>query len=115
MYWSAMRPIEKRSTASWRAAAQSIVAFYVHDMGRADSWENPQHDGIWIQAEKAFFVVGSSKRGGMGMIEVVPFESREDALVFAKEYGGKIALFQEVLSKFLFPEPDETNNAVASD
>lgn len=85
--------------------AQSVVALYVHDMGRAHSWESPQADGIWIAAQKAHFVVGSSKRGGMGMIEVVPFESKEDAKLFAGEYGGTVVTYENIESRFLFPEP----------
>lgn len=84
--------------------AQSVVAIYVHDMGRADSWENPQADGIWIEAQEAVFVVGSSKRGGMGMIEVVPFASPKDAEVFIEQNGGKIVAFEDIAAKFLFPE-----------
>ena len=43
------------------------------------SWADPQDDGIWINAKKAFYVIGSTKRGGMGAKETVPFEDRSKA------------------------------------
>jgi copper chaperone NosL len=87
--------------------AQSVVAIYVHDMGNAQSWENPQTEGIWILAETAFYVINSSKQGGMGMIEVVPFGEREKAVKFAEEFGGQIVKYKEIPVENLFPDPDE--------
>lgn len=84
--------------------AQSITALYVHDMGRATSWENPQADGIWINAQTAFYVVGSIKRGGMGMPEVVPFALQNDALEFADQFGGNVVNYQNIATRYLFPE-----------
>ncbi|MEH6403880.1 MAG: nitrous oxide reductase accessory protein NosL [Sneathiella sp.] len=93
--------------------AQSISALYVHDMGRATSWENPQDDGIWIPAQTAFFVVGSEKRGGMGMIEIVPFGGQEKAQQFALQYGGSVVPYAEVSTKYIFPDLDEDENTTA--
>lgn len=93
--------------------AQSIVTIYVHDMGQAVSWENPQNDGIWIQADGAFFVVGSRRRGGMGMQEVVPFGSALKAASFAEEYGGEVVALDDIPTKFLFPEMDDGQDVVA--
>ncbi len=86
--------------------AQSITALYVHDMGRATSWENPQDDGIWISAEGALYVVGSEKRGGMGMPEVVPFASQAAALDFAEQFGGTVVDYRNIATSYLFPEDD---------
>ena len=93
--------------------AQSITAMYVHDMGKATSWENPQNDGIWISAEEAFYVVGSVKRGGMGMPEVVPFASQANALDFAKQFGGTVVNYQNIATKYLFP--DDTEDVAAKE
>jgi len=82
-------------------------------MGRATSWENPQDDGIWIPAEDAFYVVGSEKRGGMGMIEVVPFELEEKALEFTLQHGGAVVPYANISMKYIFPDPDEDQKTTA--
>jgi copper chaperone NosL len=66
-----------------------VLAAYVSDMGAAESWEQPGRDN-WIPAADAFYVVGSSRVGGMGAPETVPFGKREAAEAFAKEYGGSV-------------------------
>ncbi len=67
-----------------------ILAIYVNDMGAAGAtWEKPG-DGNWIDAQKAFFVVGSAREGGMGAPETVPFAVLADAEAFAKDEGGKV-------------------------
>ncbi len=53
------------------------------------TWEKPG-DGNWIDAGKAFFVVGSTREGGMGAPETVPFASQADAEAFAKAEGGTV-------------------------
>lgn len=95
--------------------AQSIVAFYVHDMGQATSWEQPQTDGIWMQAQSAFFVIESVKRGGMGMTEVVPFGTREKAEQFALLYGGRVVSYSDIPTDSLFPEPLEIDSALVKE
>ncbi|MET3791512.1 nitrous oxide reductase accessory protein NosL [Aquamicrobium terrae] len=67
-----------------------ILAIYVNDMGAPRAtWEKPG-DGNWIDAGKAFFVVGSTREGGMGAPETVPFASQADAEAFAKAEGGTV-------------------------
>lgn len=67
-----------------------ILAIYVNDMGAPGAtWEQPG-DGNWIKAEKAFFVVGSEREGGMGAPETVPFSTLAAAETFAQTEGGKI-------------------------
>lgn len=67
-----------------------ILAIYVNDMGAAGAtWEKPG-DGNWIDAKKAFFVVGSAREGGMGAPETVPFSSLAKAEAFARTEGGKV-------------------------
>ena len=48
---------------------KNIVAIYVNDMGRA-SWEAPEPE-TWIEARGAWYVIESSRRGGMGAPEAV--------------------------------------------
>ncbi len=73
---------------------KNIAAIYVTDVGRA-SWDRPE-PGTWIDARKAFYVVGSDRLGGMHAPEVVPFSSREDAQRFVQQHGGKIYTFSTV-------------------
>ncbi len=93
---------------------QSIVTIYVHDMGEAVSWEKPQRDGIWIAADTAYYVVGSDRRGGMGMPEVVPFGSALKAAEFAKIHGGDVVAYNDVPTEYLFPELDDEEETVVS-
>ncbi|RMF70588.1 MAG: copper resistance protein CopZ, partial [Alphaproteobacteria bacterium] len=48
-----------------------IIAFYVQDMGRAESWAHPGRD-FFIPADRALYVWGSDRKGGMGAPELVP-------------------------------------------
>jgi len=67
-----------------------IVAVYVNDMGAAGAtWDEPGK-GNWIAADKAFYVVGSARRGGMGAPEAVPFSSRQSAEAFRLVEGGRV-------------------------
>lgn len=72
-----------------------VLATYVSDMSKADSWEEPGIEN-WISAEKAMFVVGSKQSGGMGAPEVVPFSSEASALVFAQQNGGKVMALADI-------------------
>lgn len=74
---------------------KDIRAIYVSDMARAPSWEDPGADN-WIEARKAFFVIGSSRSSGMGADETVPFGDRQAAEKFVAEYGGRIVTFSDV-------------------
>lgn len=70
-------------------------AIYVTDMASAPDWDSPQN-GSWIPAQQALYVVGSSRRGGMGAQEVVPFSQREAAQAFADQYGGNVVAFANI-------------------
>ncbi len=74
---------------------KDIVAIYVSDMGKAQSWDKPGADN-WIEASKALFVIGSRAKGGMGGEEAVPFSERAAAEKFVGENGGRIVAFAEV-------------------
>ena len=73
---------------------KNIAAIYVTDIGHA-SWDQPE-PGAWIEAREAFYVLGSDRVGGMQAAEVVPFISREDAMLFIKQYGGEILVFDAI-------------------
>lgn len=75
------------------ARPRDLLAVYVNDMGRG-SWEKPEA-GAWIEAEKAFYVIGSSKTGAMGDREAVPFANKETAGRFAAEFGGEVLDFEK--------------------
>lgn len=69
-----------------------VVAAYTQDMAKAD-WRNPQ--GYWVDATKAFYVVGSKLQGSMGPT-IASFAQRPDAESFARQHGGKVYAFGEV-------------------
>lgn len=73
---------------------KNIVAIYVNDMGRAD-WDKPD-DSTWIDARSALYVVDSSRTGGMGTAELVPFSRRQDADAFVRQYGGEVLGFEQI-------------------
>ena len=73
---------------------KNIAAIYVTDMGRA-SWDQPE-PGTWIDARKAFYVIGSDRVGGMQAPELAPFASRKDAQQFTKQHGGKVYSFDAI-------------------
>lgn len=73
-----------------------ILAVYVNDMGTAGAtWDRPG-DGNWIAADKAFYVVGSAREGGMGAPEAVPFSSRESAAAFTLAEGGHVLALADI-------------------
>lgn len=73
---------------------KDIVAIYVNDMGQGE-WDHPD-DSTWIDAHDAFYVVGSSRAGGMGGAELIPFSDRKKAEAFAAKYGGQIMRLDEI-------------------
>ncbi len=79
---------------------KDIRAIYVSDMARAPSWEQPGETN-WIDARKAFFVIGSSARGGMGVDETVPFSERAAAERFAADHGGRVVTFGQVPADYV--------------
>lgn len=83
-----------------------ILAIHVNDMGREGaSWENPG-EGNWIDAEDAFYVVGSARQGGMGASETVPFLDRVAAEEFARAEGGKVLTLAEIPDEMVLAPAD---------
>ena len=87
--------------------AQRPVAVYVHDMGRAQNWSKPPNDGIWINAREAVYVIASSRRGGMGAREAVPFKAPDKAVKFAAEFGGRVVAFDKIPTDYLVGDGNE--------
>ncbi|MXN63928.1 copper resistance protein CopZ [Stappia sp. GBMRC 2046] len=83
------------------------TAIYVNDMGTAESWSNPGIDN-WVEARDAFFVIGSTKRGGMGAKETIPFRMEADALEFATEFGGAVVKLDDIPTDYVLAPMDET-------
>lgn len=83
--------------------AKTIAAIYVNDMGRADNWDQPE-PGAWVEAREAHYVIGSSKRGGMGAPEAVPFSEPGKAAAFRQEYGGVIVTFDQMPPDYILGE-----------
>lgn len=79
---------------------KDIAAIYVSDMGKAPNWDQPGAEN-WIDARKAFFVIGSSARGGMGVEEAVPFSGESDARTFASKNGGRVVGFPDVPQEYI--------------
>lgn len=71
------------------------VAVYVNDMGKAEDWDFPGDD-TWIDAHKAWFVIGSAKTGGMGTPEAIPFGEEQSASAFVTENGGVVVRLAEI-------------------
>jgi copper chaperone NosL len=80
--------------------SRKIGAIFVHDMGKAD-WDHPEN--FWIDAKKAFFVLGGNKRGPMGE-PLVPFSTSKDAENYVKTYGGQTLRFEDVTLESLKPK-----------
>jgi copper chaperone NosL len=74
---------------------KNISAIYVSDMGNAASWNEPGTNN-WVEARRAFFVIGGDLKGGMGAPEAVPFSSKSKAEKFAVEHGGKVVTFDRI-------------------
>ena len=60
-------------------------------------WVGDFKDKRLIDAEKAFWVIGGSKMGVMTKRAKWAFEKNEEAEAFIKEYGGRVANFNEAM------------------
>ena len=74
-----------------------MAGIWVNDAGATD-WEHPEPK--FIEAKKAWFVQGSSRKATMGK-SVAPFATKQAALEFQKKYGGKIYRFNELTKEIL--------------
>ena len=97
----------------WFSSARDVVAFtllpeepktyaalYVSDMAVAPSWAEPGAKN-WIEARDAWFVIGSTRRGGMGVAETVPFSTEKAAQDFAAAHGGAVVRFDKIPAAYV--------------
>lgn len=84
---------------------RDVAAIYVSDMAVAESWQEPGADN-WIDARQAYYVIGSSARGGMGVAETVPFSSREAAEDFAARNSGEVVAFDDIPPDYVLGSGD---------
>ncbi len=91
-----------------------ISTIYVSDMGKAESWDQPGDDA-WIRAEDAWYVAGSSRSGGMGMAEFVPFSDKTKAEEFIGSYGGILTKMQEIKTDALLGSNDMDKDETVDD
>lgn len=82
-----------------------LVALYVNDMGKAVSWSEPGEDN-WIDADDAYFVVGSDAIGGMGAPELAPFGDLAKAEEFAAARGGNVFRLAEIPAEIVLSPID---------
>jgi copper chaperone NosL len=74
---------------------KAIEAIYVNDMARVKNWEQPE-PGMWVEANKALFVIGSRRRSGMNTDEAIPFGAADAARKFVEAEGGRIVGFEDM-------------------
>ncbi len=105
--------LASRTDPVWFSSARDTIAFtmlpeepkdiraiYVSDMAKALSWEDPGANN-WVDAQKAFFVIGSAVQGGMGAPEVIPFSDRAAAGKFVAERGGQVVTFEQIPQNYV--------------
>ncbi|GGF72843.1 NosL copper chaperone [Paracoccus acridae] len=91
-----------------------ILAMQVNDMGAAGAtWDDPGQ-GNWIDADDAFYVLGSAREGGMGAPEAVPFGTRDAAEAFAAREGGTVMRLGDIPDDLVLT-PEETRPADTAD
>ena len=93
-----------------------ILAIYVSDMGAAGAtWDDPGATN-WTRADTAFYVIGSSRNGGMGAPELVPFADETKAAAFAKDFGGRIVTLEDIPDDAVIaPDPPDTATETETD
>ncbi len=77
-----------------------ITGFYVNDAASIGDWDQPDI-GAWIGAQSAWYVIGSSRRGGMGAAEAVPFKEEANAGEFAAKFGGEIVTITQIPNDYI--------------
>lgn len=87
-----------------------ITGFYVNDAATIGDWTHPDM-GTWIGAETAWYVIGSSRRGGMGAAEAVPFMDQADARQFVAGFGGEVVPFSEIPGDYILGDADSEGAA----
>jgi len=71
----------------------NIQQAFVHDMA-VTPWGHP-NDKVYVDAKKAFYVIGHRKKGAMGPT-LASFAKQGDAQAFAALEGGKVLGFDQI-------------------
>jgi len=71
----------------------------------AGNWDAPPYES-WIPAKSALYVIESSKRGGMGAPEAVPFGARAKADAFVARYGGRVVTWDKIPTDYILSGGD---------
>ncbi len=71
----------------------NIQNAFVHDMA-VTPWDHPDEE-TYIDARKAWYVVGSTRKGAMGPT-LASFSDQASAQAFAERYQGKLYQFDEL-------------------
>ncbi len=83
-----------------------VAAIFVNDMGAPGArWEAPGNDN-WIAAPDAVYVIGSDRRGGMGVPDLIPFATQQDAAAFTKRHGGKVIAYSDISNELVLAPVD---------
>ena len=65
-------------------------------------WVKDFNSGEWLEAEGAYFVVGSSEMGPMGK-ELIPFGKKSEATRFQEKNGGTLVMYSAIDMEVLRP------------
>jgi copper chaperone NosL len=71
----------------------NIESVFVHDMA-VTPWDKPEDD-TYIDARKAWYVVGSDRKGAMGPT-LASFSDQQAAETFAATYQGRLYRFEQL-------------------
>jgi copper chaperone NosL len=88
-------------------SANRVSVIYVTDMATVANWTDTTK-GKWINARSAWYVIESSKRGGMGAAEAVPFGNEISARNFMENFGGQVVNYTDVPRKYVL-DADQTS------
>ncbi len=84
---------------------QEAVVIYVNDMGKSEQWDFPGDD-TWIDIQKAFFVINSTRIGGMGAPETIPFGTEAAAKSFSAKHGGEVVRLTDIPDTYVLGPVD---------
>ena len=84
---------------------QDAVVIYVNDMGKSKQWDFPG-DETWIDIRQAYFVINSTKAGGMGAPETIPFGTEASAKSFSGKHGGEVVRLTEIPDAYVLGPVD---------
>jgi len=109
--------LKGRDKPVWMSSVRDTLAFtmlpeepkdyravYVTDLTRAADPAKPDL-GAWVDARKAWYVLGSAMKGGMGEAEPLPFAEEAAARAYAAKNGGTVKRFADVKEDEILQPP----------